>query len=55
VTHPADDSRKPNPSPQPRPYHAPRLFTYGAVRELTSAGAGSVVEVVGDTSKIIRA
>ena len=28
----------------PRPYHAPRLHVYGAMRDLTAAGTFGVVE-----------
>ena len=30
--------------PRNRAYHAPRIFVYGAMRELTAAGTGASVE-----------
>lgn len=39
MTHITEDQKTAVQQPNWRPYHTPRLFVYGAVRQLTAAGS----------------
>jgi hypothetical protein len=50
MTTAADDNVSQEENPHRRPYRAPRLIVYGAVRDLTAGGSGKAPESVKSTA-----
>ena len=44
MTYETTDQKPEARQPNVRPYHTPRLFVYGAMRELTAGGTGIAAE-----------